>query len=149
VVTPAEFWVEAVTFWLDCGSSSPVEAGVTEMSACINPARKLHIGLPMKNEKRSEYFTRDSIMKLLSDDELASVTTAESAGSLADGDEYVDLEQLDQGVRTASGVTEAIPMGRVVARKAVHTQTWIEVVAQLASRRIAPVHSEESNRSQD
>jgi hypothetical protein len=101
----------------------------------------------MNNEKRSEYFTRDSIMKLLSDEEIAKVTATESTTSLMDGDEYIDLEQLDQGVQTVTGSTAAIAVGRVVARKAVHERTWKNVVTQLASRRIVPVHSGESSGS--
>src|SRR5664279_5690277 len=99
----------------------------------------------MNNEKRSEYFTRDSIMKLLSDEEIAKVTATESATSLMDGDEYIDLEQLDQGVQTVPGSTAAIAVGRVVARKAVQELTWKNVVTQLASRRIVPVHPGESS----
>ena len=103
----------------------------------------------MNNEKRSEYFTRDSIMELLSDDEIAKVTADESATSLVDGDEYIDLEQLDQGVRTVVGGTAAIAVGRVVAKKAIQQRTWDHVVAQLASRRIVPVHSGASIGSRD
>lgn len=100
----------------------------------------------MNNEKRSEYFTRDGLLKLLSDDEIARVTTTEEAASLAAGDEYIDLELLDQGVRTASKETESIPMGRVIARKAVQSGTWSDIVEHLASRRIAPVESGASKR---
>jgi hypothetical protein len=101
----------------------------------------------MNNEKRSGYFSRDSIMDLLSDDEIARVTTAETTGALVVGDEYIDLEQLDQGVRIAIGGATPIPMGRVVARKVIQHETWSDIVAQLASCRIAPVHSGASNPS--
>lgn len=95
----------------------------------------------MNNEKRSAYFTRDDLMELLSDDEIAKVTTAESAASLGAGDDYIDLEQLDQGVRTAKEGTAVIPMGRVVSKKAVKEQTWNSILEHLKSRRIAPVQS--------
>jgi|SRR5450432_1710393 len=95
----------------------------------------------MNNEKRSEYFTREGIMELLSDDEIARVTTAESARSLSEGDEYVDLEQLDQGVRTATKGTVSLPMGRVVSKGAVQERTWNDIVEHLKSRRIAPAQS--------
>jgi hypothetical protein len=95
----------------------------------------------MNNEKRSAYFTRDDIMGLLSDDEIAKVTTAESATSLGVGDDYIDLEQLDEGVRTAKEGTAAIPMGRVVSKKAVKERTWNQILEHLTSRRIAPVHA--------
>jgi hypothetical protein len=94
----------------------------------------------MNNQKRSEYFTRDDIMELLSDDEIARVTTAESGTALAAGDEYVDLEQLDQGVRTAQGSTAPLPMGRVLSKKSVQEQTWSNIVEHLKSCRIVPVH---------
>ena len=103
----------------------------------------------MNNEKRSEYFTRDGLMKLLSDDEIAKVTADESATALVDGDEYVDLEELDKGVRTVAGSTAGIAVGRVVAKKALQQGTWDKVVAQLASRRIVPVKSGESVGSLD
>ena len=89
----------------------------------------------MKNDKRSEYITRDSILKLLSDDEVASVTTAETAASLADGDEYLDLEELDQGVQCAP--RNATPMGRVLPKKAVHEKTWNKILKHLPAPRAA------------
>jgi hypothetical protein len=86
----------------------------------------------MKNDKRSEYVTRDSILKLLSDEELASVTTAETAVQLPDGDEYLDLEQLKRGVQRASRTNTS--MGRVLPRKAVHANTWSKILTQLATK---------------
>ena len=84
----------------------------------------------MKNDERSEYVTRDSIMQLLSDDEIASVSTAETAKRLVDGDEFLDLEDLDEGVQKASGSNT--PMGRILPKKAVHPVTWEKILAQLA-----------------
>jgi hypothetical protein len=86
----------------------------------------------MKNDSRNDYLTRDSIMKLLSDAEVASVSTAETATGLADGDEYVDLKQLAQGVQRAKGHAES--MGRVLPRKAVHENTWNKIITQLEAR---------------
>ena len=87
----------------------------------------------LKNDKRTEYATRDSILQLLSDDEVSSVSTAETAAYLSDGDEYLDLEQLDQGVQRARGT--ATPMGRVLPSKAVHANTWSKILTQLAALR--------------
>jgi len=95
----------------------------------------------MNNDKRSGYFTREGIMDLLSDDEIARVTTAESARSLAEGEEYVDLEQLDQGVQTATRGAVSLPMGRVVSKGAVQERTWTNIVEHLKSRRIAPAQA--------
>lgn len=85
----------------------------------------------MNNDKRSEYVTRDSILKLLSDEEVARVSTAETADRLLDGDDYIDLEDLDRGVQRAPGTST--PMGRVLPKKAVHEQTWTKIVAHLAA----------------
>ena len=85
----------------------------------------------MKNDERSDYVTRDKILKLLSDDEVASVSTAETAAHLLDGDEYLDLEQLEKGVQRSPGT--ATPMGRVLPRKAVQESTWDKILTQLSA----------------
>lgn len=83
----------------------------------------------MNSDKRTDYRTRDRILKLLSDEEVARVSSAETAARLSDGDEYLDLEQLDQGVLRAGGV--AAKMGQVLPRKSVAGATWDKIVAQL------------------
>jgi hypothetical protein len=83
----------------------------------------------MTNHQRDEYVLRDGIMNLLSDEEVARVSTAETAQKLADGDEYVDLEQVDKGVLRAQSTPT--PMGRVLPRKAVHEDTWSKIVMTL------------------
>ena len=86
----------------------------------------------MKNDKRSEYVTRDAVMKLLSDNEVASVSTAETAKSLKEHEEYLDLETLARGVQKWAGA--GVPMGNVLPRKAVQPETWSKIVAQLAAQ---------------
>lgn len=83
----------------------------------------------MQNATRSEYLTRDRVLKLLSDQEVSSVATAETADRLADGDEYLDLEQLHEGVQKSG--SSAAPMGRVLPRKAIHDSTWAKILKQL------------------
>ncbi len=83
----------------------------------------------MTHDQRQRYLTRDGILSLLSDAEVASVSTAETAERLTDGDEYIDLTNLEQGVQRAHG--ETMTMGPVLARKAVQDQTWQNVVEQL------------------
>jgi hypothetical protein len=83
----------------------------------------------MKNDQRNDYVTRDHILGLLSDAEVASVSTAETAAKLSDGDEYVDLEHLRQGVQRAHGT--ATNIGGVLPRKAVHEKTWTQILKQL------------------
>jgi len=84
----------------------------------------------MTNNQREEYVLRDGIMNLLSDGEVARVSTAETAEKLADGDEYIDLEQLEQGVLRAHSAPT--PMGRVLPRKAVGQNTWSKILMKLA-----------------
>ncbi|HEV7671746.1 MAG TPA: hypothetical protein VGS22_24755 [Thermoanaerobaculia bacterium] len=85
----------------------------------------------MTTDQKAEYTTREAILKLLSDDEVASVSTAETAASLAHGEEYLDLEHLDQGVQSADGDTASL--GNVLTRKAVHADTWDKIVKQLSA----------------
>ncbi len=92
----------------------------------------------MNTELRTEYVTRDSVLKLLSDNELARVSTAETAARLSDGDEYIDLEHLEQGVRKAVGTTT--PMTRMLPRMAVHESTWTKILTHLAAARVPPSH---------
>lgn len=92
----------------------------------------------MKNKtgtERTEYLTRDTILRLLSDDEVACVRNVETASSLADGDEYVDLEHPDHGIRRAIE-KPATPMGYVLPRKVVRGRTWRDVVILLAAHQV-------------
>ena len=90
-----------------------------------------------KDHNREEMTTRDAILMLLSDDETASVSTAETALELPHGAEYLDLDQLDRGIQEAAGKT--VIMGRVLPRKAVHEPTWAKIKAALATlNKVAP-----------
>jgi NADPH:quinone reductase-like Zn-dependent oxidoreductase len=77
----------------------------------------------------TQYLIRDRIQKLLSDVEIARVSTAESAPKLAHGDEYIDLEQLGRGVLRANG--SVVAMGHILPRKAVQEATWTNILSQL------------------
>jgi len=77
--------------------------------------------------------TADVIIALLSDDEIASVNKHAAAADHSDVDEYVDLEQVEQGVRRGLGPPR--PICRVVPRKAVHDSTWTKIVACLGADR--------------
>ena len=83
----------------------------------------------MANSGASKYMARDRILELLSDEEVAKVSTAETQVGLADGDEYLDLEKLDEGVRQAHGQTTAT--GRLLPRSAVRDATWSKIISQL------------------
>ena len=85
----------------------------------------------MKKTKMRSFATRDSILKLLSDDEIRRVSAAEAAPKMAVGDEYLEIDRLDKGVRKASGMPMA--MARVLPRKAVAESTWTTILAQLTA----------------
>ena len=83
---------------------------------------------------RPELLTRDAILTILSDDEVASVSTSETALSLAHGAEYLDLEQLERGVQKAA--KGELTMGRILPRKAVHERTWKRIQEELAKLKV-------------
>ncbi len=86
----------------------------------------------MNGEKRSDYITRDTIMRLLSDEEVARVSTAETATNLTEEDEYVDLDEPDRGVQRLHGKAKLV-MGRVLPRSAVREKTWRDIVILLSA----------------
>lgn len=92
------------------------------------------------NATRNEYITRDSLLKLLSNDEVANVASAEADIRLADGEEYLDLERLEQGVLVSPGVDT--PMGSVLPKKAVSDSTWSKILVLLATPRPKPQHKQ-------
>jgi hypothetical protein len=90
----------------------------------------------MTDAKRAEV-ARDNILNVLSDEEVAKVSTAETASGLTEGAEYLDLEHLDQGVQRAKAATKTT-MGHVLPRSAVSDETWSKILAQLAATRRHP-----------
>ena len=85
----------------------------------------------MSNAKRTELVTREAILNLLSNNELAKVTTDEAKRKLTDGEDYLDLLHLDLGVLKAkSGVEPNI--GNTLPRQDVQPTTWTKILAQLA-----------------
>ena len=88
----------------------------------------------MHNEKRAEYVRRDTILKFLSDDEIARASTAETALRLADGEEYIDLQEPDRGIQRAAPETTP-PMGRVLVKSAVREKIWRDIVILLSAHR--------------
>jgi hypothetical protein len=93
----------------------------------------------MRHEQRKQYLTRNGILNLLSDEDVASVSRAEAATRLMDGDEYLDLTHLEEGVQRARGDTT--PVGHVLPRKAVAEKTWTSVMEQLAALESAAQNS--------
>jgi|HubBroStandDraft_4_1064222.scaffolds.fasta_scaffold34521_3 CBS-domain-containing membrane protein len=75
---------------------------------------------------------RAVVIGLLTDAEVAKVSGAEQADRLVEGDEYVDLTNLDAGVRQMHA-TSAIEPGHVLARSAVSDASWAKIVHIVAS----------------
>jgi len=84
----------------------------------------------MANPTQSELSSRDTVLKLLSDDETARVSMAETKMALPEGTEYLDLEQLDKGIQRASSAA-AVPMDNIIPRTAVSSQTWGKILAHI------------------
>ena len=75
------------------------------------------------------YVTRASVMQLLSDDEVAKVSSAESSDPLSVGDEYLDLLHLDVGVQRAKEAT--IGTSHLLPKKVIHADTWGKILSHL------------------
>ena len=87
----------------------------------------------MTDVGRATHIAREGILNLLSNAEVAKVSSAEGAAALANGEEYLDLENLDRGVQRAAASTK-VPMGQVLPLSAVGAETWSKIVAQLTTR---------------
>jgi len=87
----------------------------------------------MSETERAGYVTREAVLKLLSNDEIGKVSTAEAATGLKDGQDYLDLEHLERGIQQA-GPGAVVKMGHVVPRSAVSAETWSRITAQVAAR---------------
>jgi hypothetical protein len=84
----------------------------------------------MSRDQKAELITREAILALLNDAEVARVSRAEDAPRLIEGDEYVDLENPAAGVRqvhaTSPRPSHALP------RSAVSESTWAKIVGAVA-----------------
>jgi hypothetical protein len=80
---------------------------------------------------KQESVVRNQVLNLLSDVELATVSTEETAPRLLDGGEYLDLERLSDGVLRAPN--QIRPIGQVLVKRAVQDETWNKILAILAT----------------
>lgn len=74
---------------------------------------------------------RNVILKALWDDPIAAVQGRAIPERLRQGEEYVDLQQLQAGVQRA--LHGMAPTGGELPRKAVQARTWTRILAQLAA----------------
>jgi hypothetical protein len=89
----------------------------------------------MKIDNPTNGLPLHGILSLLSEEEVVRLSAAGTATRLSDGDQYLDLERIDQGVRLATGAI--VPSGRVLPRSGVQASTWRKILRQLASYRLA------------
>ena len=87
--------------------------------------------------KGGRYLTRDAILKLLSDDEIARVATLESAEQLAAGEEYLDLARPERGVLRAEA-GRALDMAHVLPRSALGEETWAKILEEARRGWLSP-----------
>jgi hypothetical protein len=80
--------------------------------------------------------TRYNVLKLLSDDEVARVSTAETAATLSPGDEYLDLDHLEDGVRVAT-LTRYMSTANLLPKSTVGDATWRAILTELPPRPVA------------
>jgi hypothetical protein len=74
---------------------------------------------------------REAILSLLTDGEVAKVSRAEGEHRLIEGDEYIDLEDIDSGVQLVQAAPRTAP-GRALPRSAVADETWAKIVKAVA-----------------
>jgi hypothetical protein len=80
------------------------------------------------------YALREAILGMLSDEEVAKVSTAEATSVLGSGQEFIDLGNLGLGIQRVNAAT-TVKMANVLPRTAVSAETWPKLVDYLASCR--------------
>jgi hypothetical protein len=83
----------------------------------------------MSSTRKETQITREKILNLLSDEEIARISMAETRRP-ASGEDYIDLERPEDGVRKVDGSEPARP-GDILPRSAVREQTWTAILAQI------------------
>ncbi|MEO8699958.1 MAG: hypothetical protein ABI867_07935 [Kofleriaceae bacterium] len=73
--------------------------------------------------------TREAILNLLTDAEVANVSRDEGQPRLARGNEFVDLARIDLGIQKA----ELAPLDTAVAHGSVSDATWARIVKVVAA----------------
>ncbi len=82
-----------------------------------------------------ELSRREDILDLLTDLEVDRAGHAETVASLDDGDEFIDLDRLGDGIQRANGVP--VRPGAVLPRKAVEARTWSKIIGVLVPKAVA------------
>lgn len=86
----------------------------------------------MKYPAKTDSDNRESVLKLLSNDEVARLST-EGIPPLADGDDYIDFAAPENGVRTVHKAMQ-LTAGQVLPRTAVSAETWAKISGRFGTR---------------
>jgi hypothetical protein len=84
---------------------------------------------------QTKYLTREEVLDMLTAPELARVSNVEDGASLPHGEEYLDLQKLENGVQCVNGAL--VPTASVLPRRALSITTWHDILARLARRETA------------
>ncbi len=76
--------------------------------------------------------TKQEILDLLDDNEVAKVARSEEELDLSDGEEYVDLDHLDRGVQRVRGTTRA-SIHTILPKSMVSERTWQQIQTTLGT----------------
>jgi hypothetical protein len=82
-----------------------------------------------------QHATRDAIWSLLSEQDVGRVSRREGGSVLIEGDEYLDLEHVHEGVRRKH--TRGPTAGDVLPRNALEAATWSKICARLVPPHVA------------
>jgi hypothetical protein len=85
----------------------------------------------MSAKSKIDLLTRDAILGLLTDAEVAQVSNAEDAPSLIEGDQYIDLLDLEAGVQEVHDAARTAPR-HALPRSAVSDASWAKIVRAIA-----------------
>jgi hypothetical protein len=85
----------------------------------------------MTTTDKKNLHTRESILALLSDAEVAKVSSSEATKGPIEGDDYIDLEDPNSGVHQAHAKSP-VARGAYLSRSAVSDATWQRIVKAVA-----------------
>lgn len=83
----------------------------------------------MSDASKATFLARAAILQLLSSGEATNISGTEAKTDLRRGDEYLDLDHLQQGIQRADGTKTSVR--NLLPRRAVHEDTWRRILRQL------------------
>lgn len=102
-----------------------MKAEATNMSANTTPDKTT-------DEKKRAYLTREALLLLLTDEEVAKVSAREGGPQMGEGEEYIDLGRPDRGICQMRGPID-LSMSDLLPRRSVGAATWAKLCARLGA----------------